>query len=403
MVIFNNISISNIPDLEPGGGGGTGDDGPRGRMATAGQKADSTEMLLDLLVDGGNTEALNTDVQTSYPPEAWALYVSLLGKSPYLSDTVMKSAVNKENVLPPEMVTDVLIANPQSAKSNEVLSEVENRTIPLTDEQKEAIMQNWYISGAKESLESRLSGYKADYTDALYDLLTQFRNDTISINPHDSIITILENENSLWAKYTLVSEYLAKNNLTQAENVLNSIPSGFNLSLVQQQEYQDYEDYFDVMVELKQSGKTIYEMDSLQLQALYVIAEKEENHANSWSRSVLISADTISYIEPVLLPTYLKSSLVIPIPAQKPGKENHLFIYPNPAKGYFIIRYELDNYYAEAMIQITDMSGRTLKNYSTEMIRDYLVVSTEGIKPGNYVIKLILNGRESGVQKVTIK
>ncbi|MCD4744692.1 MAG: T9SS type A sorting domain-containing protein [Bacteroidales bacterium] len=391
-------------DLEPGGGGGTGgDDGPRGRMATAGQKTDSTQMLLDLLIDGGNTEALATDVQTSYPPEAWDLYVSLLGKSPYLSDTVMTSAINKENVLPPEMVTDVLIANPQSAKSTEVLTEVENRLIPLTDEQKDAIMQNWYISGAKESLESKLAGYKADYANALYDLLTQFRYDSLCPNPQDSIIAVLELENTLWTKYMLVSEYLSQSNLTQAENTLNSIPTFFELSTKEQEEYQDFEDYFDVMVELKQTGKTIYEMDSLQLQALYVIADKEENNANSWSRNVLISADTLSYIEPVLLPTYLKSSSVIPIPAQKPANENKLFVYPNPAKGYFIIRYELDNFYAEAMIQITDMAGRTIKFYTTEMVRDYLVVSTEGIKSGNYVIKLILNGRESGVQKITIK
>jgi len=258
------------PDLEPGGGGSGGeDDGPEERMATAGQKSDSVQLLLDLLVDGGNTEALTTEVQTSYPPEAWDLYVSLLGKSPYLSDTVMTSAVNKEDVLPAEMVTDVLVANPQSAKSNDVLTEVENRTIPLTEEQKEAIMQNWYINGAKESLESKLSGYKADYTDALYDLICQIRYDTLNPNPADSIIDVLESEGSLWSKYMLASEYLAVNNVSQVENMLNNIPVLFSLSNNEQEEYQDYQDVFSVLAGLKQTGKSIGELDSTQKQTLY--------------------------------------------------------------------------------------------------------------------------------------
>ncbi len=31
---------------------------------------------------------------------------------------------------------------------------------------------------------------------------------------------------------------------------------------------------------------------------------------------------------------------------------------PNPAKDYFIVRYKLDNNYADVIIQLTDISGR---------------------------------------------
>ncbi|MCD4695827.1 MAG: T9SS type A sorting domain-containing protein, partial [Bacteroidales bacterium] len=390
------------PELEPGGGG-TGDDGPRGRMATANQKADSVEMLLNILVDGGNTEALATDVQTSYPPEAWDLYVSLLGKSPYLSDTVMTSAVNKEDVLPSELVTDVLIANPQSAKSNKVLEEVENRTIPLTDEQKEAIMQNWYITGAIESLESKLSGYKADYTKALYDLITLYRFDSLSSNPSDSIIAVLEAENSLWSKYMLASEYVSNGDITMAENTLNNILVLFELSAKEQEEYQDYVDFFGVIFDLKLEGKSIFELDSLQKDILYPVAVEENNRCNSWARNVLLTTDTLNYLEPVILPNYLKSSAVIPLPAQKLAEENKLYVYPNPAKSYFIVKYELDNYYAEASVLLTDNAGKVVFNYMANMSRDYLVIPTKDLSPGNYIIKLILNGTEKGVQKVIIQ
>lgn len=126
------------------------------------------------------------------------------------------------------------------------------------------------------------------------------------------------------------------------------------------------------------------------------------NTVNTYLQTDLMFYDTLNYLEPVLLSTYLKSSAIIPIPAQKTAKENKLFVYPNPAKGYFIIRYELDNFYTDAIIQLTDISGRTVKQYNTNMTRDYLVVPTQGLTHGNYLVKLILNGREVGVQKITI-
>ena len=66
--------------------------------------------------------------------------------------------------------------------------------------------------------------------------------------------------------------------------------------------------------------------------------------------------DTLSYEEPIQYPSFLKSGSIIPIPAQKPAERNSLTVYPNPAKDYFIVRYELDNSYAEAIVRITDLS-----------------------------------------------
>ena len=74
-----------------------------------------------------------------------------------------------------------------------------------------------------------------------------------------------------------------------------------------------------------------------------------------------------------------------------------------PAKGYFIVRYELNNDYADAIIQVTDINGRTVRQHSSSMTRDYLVIPTQGLLKGNYFVKLILNGSEAGVQKVIIQ
>ena len=45
-----------------------------------------------------------------------------------------------------------------------------------------------------------------------------------------------------------------------------------------------------------------------------------------------MTTDTLRNLEPVSLPTYLKYSAIIPIPAQKPARKNSLMVYHNPAK-----------------------------------------------------------------------
>ncbi|RLD52975.1 MAG: hypothetical protein DRJ05_16950, partial [Bacteroidetes bacterium] len=385
-----------------GGGGTTGPDDSRGAMATAGQKADSAQNLLDILVDGGNTNVLATEVQNAFPPEAYALYIDLMGKSPYLSDTVLKSAINKENVLPPELLTDVLIANPQVAKSDEMLTEIENRSIPLTDEMKEEVMLNWYIAGAKESLESKLSGYKAERGNALNRLIGYFRHDTISPNPSDSIVVLLQQENALWAKYTLAYELMAQGETPLAENVMATIPSGFDLTEAGQQGFQDQMDYFNIVKQLEQDGKAWHEIDQGQTDILYGLANDMDGKANAYARNVLMFYDTLTYIEPVQYPSFMKSGSVIPIPAQRKAEGNSLSVYPNPAKDYFIVKYELDNNYTEAVIDIMDITGRNVNRFSIIMMRDYLVVPTMELNNGMYVVKLILNGQEVGTQKVNI-
>jgi len=128
-----------------------------------------------------------------------------------------------------------------------------------------------------------------------------------------------------------------------------------------------------------------------------------EGQANAFVRNVLMFYDTLSYEEPIQYPSFLKSSPVIPIPAQKPAERNSLTVYPNPAKDYFIVRYELDNSYAEAVIKIIDMAGRNVKEFIVTATRDFLIVPTSELNNGIYVVKLILNRKETGIQKVSIK
>ncbi len=127
-------------------------------VETYAYKADSVSELVAILEDGGDTEELNTDVQTSWPEEAFEIYSELMANSPYLTDTVMVSSVEKENVLNSAMVTDILSSNPQAAKSDSVQQSLDSRTYQLSNNQRAQIDQGLFTIGAMEALKADLSG-----------------------------------------------------------------------------------------------------------------------------------------------------------------------------------------------------------------------------------------------------
>jgi len=179
--------------------------------------------------------------------------------------------------------------------------------------------------------------------------------------------------------------------------------SRIDLSQTTQEAHQAEVTYFDVLKQLILDGKDWHDADNLQLEVLYGLAYDDNSKANAYARNVLMFYDTLTFVEPVQYPSFMKSGSVIPIPAQRKAEGNSLSVYPNPAKDYFIIRYELDNSYADATISITDITGRGIKEMKVSTMRDYLLIPTGEIKPGTYIVKLILNGIVSGTQKVNIR
>jgi hypothetical protein len=107
------------------------------------------------MFEGGSTTFLTFEVETSTPPEAMQIRSELLEESPYLSDSVMKTSVTKEDVLDNAMIRDVLVANPHSAKSDELINMLEYRTVPMPDYMMEQILAGEDTVSEKEVLEAK--------------------------------------------------------------------------------------------------------------------------------------------------------------------------------------------------------------------------------------------------------
>ncbi|MBP6870654.1 MAG: hypothetical protein KBC43_01485 [Bacteroidales bacterium] len=384
-------------------GGGSGILLERSNMMLAGEKADSTEALLTLLTDGGDTEGLLSDIQFSWPEEGYALYSDLMTGSPYLSDTTMIKAVEKEDVLLPGMITDVLVANPQSAKSDKVMNTVDERSNPLTDDQMADIGQGRFITGAKESLESRHAAYLFAKDLSKSNIIRSFKADTLCESQLDSIISILNFQPELSDEYRKAFEYFAKGDSLNVINTLDEIPLNHDLNDARENEHSLYEDYFDVLSNPDTSGSLILKLDSAQKTALHYIVDNSTGILKAQARNILILTDSLDYSEPIILPQPgLKSEKVRFWPEKSLQSENSMKIYPNPAKNIVIIEIRLKEQPKDALINIIDNKGIILKFYPVQSQNDYLVIPLNSFSSGTILCQMNLNNNIIETKKLLI-
>ncbi|PIY33089.1 MAG: hypothetical protein COZ08_05820, partial [Bacteroidetes bacterium CG_4_10_14_3_um_filter_42_6] len=227
------------------GGGGT----LRSQMITSGQQADSTASVLALLVDGGDTPLLTNEVQQSTPPQTVTMYNELMATSPYLSDSVVGQAIIKEDVLPNAMLRDIMVANAHSAKSEALMSTLDNRYDPMPDYMKAQVLQGRSIVSLKEEAESRLGAFRLEEARAFYSLARIFMSDTLTpAASSDSLAALLAASNTVNAHYQLALLHFNKGEYTQGSDELSNIATNFTLDADELMAHQNMVDYYDWLV-----------------------------------------------------------------------------------------------------------------------------------------------------------
>ncbi len=393
------------PSNFSGGGGSGGEDreGLRGTIAVNNSKADSVGTLLSALVDGGNSDVLKQEVLQTMPPQAYDLYMSLMGKSPYLSDSVLIATVEKEDILPNVIIKDILVANPQSAKSPEIMDKVEQKTVPMSDEMIAEILLGKYIVAAKEKLEAQFSYYRQKRSTALKFLKQSFLNDTVDPAAYDSLITLLENENVLREKYQLAFAYMKKNDMTSAENLLNDIPALFSLNTYEQNNYNDFVQLFNIVSDIQNSGIPVDSISDEMKQTLQQLADNSGNIAGAIARNILIEAVDYEYDEPIILPEVgMKAGIIYDLPqVSKDYKPRYVSIYPNPAMNYIVVELNRTNL-SGAVLTLYDSRGNIIKSASMPGKTQAYVFGLKEVKPGIYIIKVEMDGKTAGSKKFSI-
>jgi len=390
-----NAGTNTCPPNYGGGGGSTEDvvltedEKQEVELAFANNLSDfnNVKVLFNNLEDGGNTQALITEVETSWPSDMWALRAELLGKSPHLSQEVLMAAADKTDVLPESILFEILSANPDELRKEELISHLENKDQPLPAYMISILRQ---LAGGvtyKTILQHDMARYQAGKIQAAYSLIRSCLNDTVT--DYTYLRNWLNNLDNLNADMQIVAAYLAEDNYTAAQTMLNLIPATRNLEGNALAGYNDYKSIMQMQMAWQQQGRSIFELDSLEVDMLVDFAKNASGKTAMMAKGILEYAFGYHYCNclPVDDPAAWKSSAAMP---RANEARQGLFIQavPNPASTWVSFNFKLPVHVNEAVLQITDVHGKSITSFVITAKQGQQVWDIRDMKKGIYLYSL---------------
>ncbi len=375
----------------------------RSDLCEAGQKIDSLISLIKTLVDDGSTDTLKSSIENSTSGQSYEIYQELMNGSPYLSDTVVKTSIEKEDVLPNAMIRDIMVVNPQSAKNEELLDAIDQRNNPMPDSMWVDILQGMDTVGAMERLIGELDGWIQKRDLCFHALAELFLFDSIHDWAPDSLINLFESDEQLSSHYLLVHYYLNNLNFSEAGSELQAISSVFDLNERQSATHQKILSLVSVLPALFHDTTGFLVPDSTQQQTLEQIAEADHDLPGAWARNFLIASGLLNYNEPIVNESTLKSS--------RKGKyhwtrsrtiASELKVFPNPAEDYIIVEYAQKKHADAVDLELFNSHGIKLQTYKLTKGIDQKIIYTGNLLPGGYLIQLVVNGTARESKKLIV-
>ena len=302
----------------------------------------------------------------------------------------MKSAIYKENVLPNAMIRDVLVANPQSAKSSEILDKVNERMDPMPEEMMDEILEGQNIHGNLEVLRSKLGLHTTHKYVSLNKLESYYKQDTLNFQAsQDSLISLWSSESDPEILYKLAFIYLDNIDSINCFNTLNSIPQLPNLTDKQLAEYDDYSLLMNILWSINRDPGSLDSNKAEQLAGILSGNRKPGYLA----RNVLVANGILNYSEPIYLAEEFKLAEADPDKSKNLIRKNsYLSVFPNPASDYIIVSYNLESTAGKSNIRIISLDGKPYYSKDLTGKTNQTILSLSGFSAGAYSIHLISNG-----------
>ncbi len=351
--------------------------------------------LLHSLTDGGSTEETVTNIEMSNSTQTMELRDELLDKSPYLSQEALMTAADKTEVLPEDILFEILAANPDELRRKELIEYLRNKPEPLPEYMISILEQLASGVTSKTALLNDIARYSTTKAVIVKNMLISAIHDTTT--NFSELRIWLERRGDLAAKEMIVSSYLEEGNLPQALSTLNSIPSELNLSGTSLEDYNDYKDLLLLKLSLDSASLTFKDIDTSSIIWLEKMAAKDFGQSKFRARAILEQFFEYHFFDCLVDPGTIS-------PKSTPVRESYLRsnglmleLSPNPASNYTLVKYDL-NGAKKALLSVYDMRG--MKVFETEILSDRLsyTIDTRQLVKGSYVVRLSANGMERSVK-----
>jgi hypothetical protein len=348
----------------------------------------SVKTLYDSYVDGGDTEGEILDIQTAQPDDMWALRTQLLGESPHLSEEVLKEAADKSDVFTESVLFDILAANPDELKNEELLEYLENKDEPLPAYMIDILRQLASGITYKTILQQEMAAYSQQYTRAANDIIRSILNeDDVD---YVELRSWLDNLGGITSDWQIISSYIYENNFTDAFALANLLPGLYDMDDDELIEHGYYMDMLNLYQTLHQQGRNTFQLTAAEKTTIESIGANSKGIAQSQAIAILESvyAD-YSYVDcPVVDGAVGYKNSNVGTTELNTVYGLSITVKPNPASQWAAFDYTLPAGYTSATICISDLSGKTIEQMHVKGAQGQQLWDTRNIKPGVYLYTL---------------
>jgi hypothetical protein len=293
-----------------------------------------------------------------------------------------------------------MVANPHSAKENELLTAIDERTTTMPDDMKAQIWEGLDLTSALEELES-IRAYYAQKADKNHRLLVQYyMADTLDVPASKQALTeLLEMGIKPESYYQLAFMNLEDGDYTLGEQLLNTVPNVFDLNSFQCEELTSLQEYINIRKQMYQNGQFLGTISEDQLDALLDIAETGQGIGRGYARNILNMHGLWDF--PDMGDEGLKTGLTdntwqLSAKAveyerlKNVSTENmYLTIAPNPAKDYIIVQLTTEVLFENTYLQINSADGKLIDQIPVTKNLGETIIDVSKLTPGAYTLVLI--------------
>jgi hypothetical protein len=335
-------------------------------------------------VDGGSTPTRLNQIETADPITVNDVYNDILTDAPWVSDEVLLEIANAEAPFTNEMITDILVACPQAARSIDIQNVLDLRNDPLTQQQRDDINNEANSFTDYDTHLDEWAALSLDYQTAIDNILHEYFTD--ELDHMADLDALLKDEDNVNNYYLLAEIYYSKGMVGDGDAVVALIPTEFTLNAEEQVSYNDFINYHGTINQWKATSKDFTSLDPADI--LWLESFGQNKHLTFGNSISLLKLNGESdYYGEVYIPNQASSKNVSPTSVKEITNEDHLKVYPNPVSTILNIDTEADI----KRLVVTDILGKEIID-KTNLVRGKHTIDVSSLSKGVYLLSIESKG-----------
>jgi hypothetical protein len=349
------------------------------------------------LIDGGDKEGLQDQIETYWSDDAWFLRGKLIQESPYLSSEALLTTA-KQNILPNGMLLEVLLANPDATKGGrfiEKLREVTNNSFP--EYMIDYVINNYDNVTLRSTLEGQMSSVNAELS-TIRNYIKYIEKSADEFTYEDRLNTV-EMGSGLSHKVGLMDFYIESSQFALADLVLQEIYNNNNfkdeIGLI-----ENYDSYLLFRTNLGE--RNLAQLDSTEIDYLKGLAEHKGRVAGYAQNILCFFYDSCSDKELLNGDAQPKSMMAASSAPELVEILYNVTVYPNPANDFTSVKWEIYDELQNANFKVFDLNGQEVMNGLINENSGEKVLDVRLLENGVYIIGIYNNGVKKMNKKLIV-